>query len=253
MSRHHRRRPDKPTSGLDQPFPERQKTLGTIKSRSDDGFSGRYRKGRFHWLAEEEDAVRKRNLYCWLFLGRRQVGAVEIFEFQPNPFIHDDDFCIIMDADSHTTMELAEILVSHWDDPVDTVACFGNIVMINALWVSPRDAKRGEWSAVVLDLLATVYRRRSLLVLKAFPMDDRQDEDEAAAERWRLRQRALIRHYCRLLGMKPFPGSWGREGWLYAIPDRLLDFLDPPMVQPPREMDAAADDDDDDDGGDIEL
>lgn len=250
MSRRDRRRPDKPTTGLDVPFPKHLKTLGTIKSRTKDGFTGRYRKYPFRWLAETEDAVHKREVYCWLFVGRRQVGAVEIYEFKPNPFIHDDDFCIIMDADSHTTMELAEILVTHWDDPVDTVACFGNIVLINALWVSPRAAKRGEWSAVVLELLATVYRRRSLLVLKAFPIDgrEREDEDESTVERWQFRQRALIRHYCRLLGMKPFPGSWGREGWLYAIPDRLVDFLDPPVLQPLRKTDADADAD-----GDVEL
>lgn len=230
MKRGNRRRQNKPTAGLTVPFPKHLKTLGTIKSRVEGGFFGRYRKYPFRWLAEAEDAVHKRELYCWLFLGRRQVGAVEMYEFKPNPFIHDDDFCIIMDADSHTTMELAEILVTHWDDPVDTVACFGNIVMINALWVSPRAAKRGEWSAVVRDLLATVYRRRSLLVLKAFPMDDRDDDAEADAKRWRFRRRALMRHYCRLLGMKPFPGSWGEEGWLYAIPERLIDVLSPPVL-----------------------
>lgn len=236
MHRRKRRRPSSPFRGLDMPFPKHLKTLGTIKSTTKAGFTGRYRRYPSYWLAEVEEGVRKRDVYCWLFAGRREVGAVELYEFKPHPAIFDDDFCIIMDADSHTTAELAEVLVAYWEDPVDTVACFGNIVMINALWVSPRDAKRGEWAPVVRELLATVYKRRSLLVLKAFPIDNQEeeaeDEDEAGARRHQLRQRALIRHYGRLLGVKPFPGSWGRDGWLYAIPDRLTGFLAPPASSP---------------------
>jgi hypothetical protein len=187
--------------------------------------------------------VRKRLVYCWLFVGRRQVGAVEIYEFKPHPDTHDDDFCFIKDADSHTTLELAEILTSHWDDPIDTVACFGNIVLINALWVSPGYAKRGEWSEIVRELLATVYRRRSLLALKAFPID--RTENDRDRKRWRFRQRALIRHYCRFLAMTPFPGTWGEEGWLYAIPDRLKDYIAEPVLQPERKVADVADNADD--------
>jgi hypothetical protein len=68
-------------------------------------------------------------------------------------------------------------------------------------------------------LLATEFRRRCILVLKAFPLEY---EGKGYPSGFRLRQRAMIRHYRRLLGMAPFPGKPGREGWLYALSQLAL-------------------------------
>lgn len=248
------RRPDQPIEGMDAPFPKHQKTVRTIDQSAAGGFIGRYRLYRAKWMAESPDTVRKRELYCWLFANHRQVGAMGIYDFGVNPFLDEGDFWFVMDAVSHTTMELAEILTAHWEDPIDDVACFGSIIMIHSLWVAPSDAKHGEWAAIVRELLATIYRRRSLLVLKAFPLDGTEDSRDAEIrKRWAFRHRALVRHYGRLLGMKPFPSIWGQEGWLYAIPDRQKGFIAEPVLRPERVREEVADNDDDDGGGGIIL
>jgi hypothetical protein len=233
MSTRKARRPTTPIDGMDVPFPSHLKTIREIDQSAAGGFIGRYRRYRAKWMADSSETVRKQELYCWLFVGPRQVGAMGIYEFEANPFLDKEDFWFVMDAVSHTTMELAEILSSHWEDPIDDVASFGSVIMIHSLWVAPCDAKRGEWAGIVRELLATIYRRRSLLVLKAFPLDGTEDNrDDEVRKRWAFRHRALIRHYGRLLGVKPFPSSWGEEGWLYAIPEGMADLVSEPVYRP---------------------
>lgn len=217
----------------ENPFPTRSKSLKTIDQSTDGGFIGRYRRSQFVSVLDDDNEVRKRKLHCWLFADDQQAGALAIIEYKVEPFLGNFAFFEAMDSDSQHAMEIADAICSGWADAAD-VTDYGPIVEIDRLWISPRYAKRGEWAGIVQELLRTVYRRRSLLVMKAFPLEYehlQSPEIEVALNR---RMRAMARHYHRLFGVMPFPGERGDKGWLYAIPDRVADGIEPPGDHEPN-------------------
>lgn len=131
-----------------------------------------------------------------------------------------------MDAAEHATMEIAELLLWHWIDPLGDVSPYGSIVVIDRLWVAQRFATAGQWAGVVHGILAKEYRRRSLLLLKAYPFEDQDFWGDLPIRA--SRQPALMRLYRRLLGVEPMPGGAGEEGWMYAISSRVVEWVERP-------------------------
>lgn len=218
------KRPDAPPSGLDDPFPHHLKSIREIDLRSIGGFVGRYRKFPRAWLAEAPDTIYKRRVFCWLFHDDVLIGAFELIDFTlPDlAFVDDDEFYVLMDSVSDSAMVLADALVRTWPGVSTSIFLYGNVVLLDRAWVKPGLARRSEWAAVLRRLIEIEYRRYSVIALKAFPLEYENREDQTNFKR---RRRALIRLYSRELGMRPFPGGLGEDGWLYAFAPRLEGFL----------------------------
>lgn len=201
------------------------KSLREIDLRGEGGFRGRYRLYRATWVAEARDMVRRRKLYCWLFDGPLVVGTFKAYEFDTG-YIYDDDFCMVMDDESNSFMELADIATHFWPEIFDSIFCHGTLVYIDRLAVIPGHARNSEWAGIMRRIIEIEYPNRAVLALKAFPTDYEKLEHNEGLD---IRQRALIRLYRRELSVRPFPGRAGREGWLYAITPRFKDDIPEPV------------------------
>lgn len=72
----HKRQAERPLNWQIDPFPSPPAALREINCSAGGGFVGKCRKGRFHWILGEADTIKRRELFCWMFAGGRQVGAV---------------------------------------------------------------------------------------------------------------------------------------------------------------------------------
>lgn len=216
-------------SRLDEEFPAGSKKLKLIDRSSQGGFTAYYETGKFYDITWDEGPIQRRDVYCWLFAGAKPAGAFTMAEYQVSPFVTDDEFIATMDSWSLTAVTIAEAMCAAWPDVTDSVTDFGGIVEFERAWVAPEFAKRSEWAEIASVVLSRVFRRRSILVMKAFPLEYEgrvgPEREEASARR----QHAMVRLYRRLFAVTPFPGPWGQDGWLYAIPSRLKGVISPPL------------------------
>lgn len=220
------RRSDTPPSGMGDPFPSHLKSLREIDLRASIGFLGRYRKYPRAWLAEVPDSIYKRHIYCWLFSGDEAVGTFELIDFDDGGgWVEDDDFWQLMDSHSNSTMELAEAVTKAWPEIMSSLLPYGPIILIDRLWVKPGSARRSEWAAILRRLIEVEFKFYSVITLKAFPL-----EFEGAGKQrlFARRRRALMRLYSRELGMRPFPGTLGKMGWMYSVAPRVADVIEAP-------------------------
>lgn len=212
-----RRHPTEPDR-TPRSFPGVLKRLSVIDESTNGGFIAYCETGRWWWVNEVDDGVRSRNTYVWMFADDELAGVFDIQEYRLS-WISNGLFWQLMDSESKEAVDMAEILMRCWRQVWEDLASEGSILLLNHLWVAQKHARGSRWNGPLQQLLATKFKRRCITVLKAFPLEY---EDKGSQPGFRLRQRSLIRHYGRLLGVEPFPGRPGREGWLYALPERIL-------------------------------
>jgi hypothetical protein len=187
----------------------------------------RYRRSRWSRL---EGEVPNRMFFCWIALKRRRVAALQLFEFEPAPWLSNDDFLFSMDVLSDIDSALAEALCSAWDRFCDQVTgYYGNLVDFRMAWADPA-CRAGLWAAAAKELIAHELPDYSLLTMKAYPLEyeGRVPAGSAAQTGLEFRQLAMIRYYQRLFGVQKFPGQAGNEGWLYRINPTKEDAIERP-------------------------
>jgi hypothetical protein len=174
-----------------------------------------YRRSRWSRL---EGEVPNRMFFCWISLKRRRVAALQLFEFEPEPWLSNDDFLFSMDISSQIDCHLAEVLCSAWSRFCDRVTSRGNLVDFRMAWADPA-CPPGLWAAAAEELIAHELSNYSLLTMKAYPLEyeGRVPAKSAARVGLACRRSAMIRYYQRLFGVQKFPGRSGNEGWLYRI------------------------------------
>jgi hypothetical protein len=194
-----------------------------------------YRKSRWHRMNMGEGYVRQRDLFCWIMFEKRRVGALHFVEFEPDVLIGNGDFFDTMDADYHADAHLAEVLCDAWHDVVDDVLAYGSVVEFRLAWMSPKYAISGLWAMAAEALLKVEFDERSILVMKAFPLEyeGRAPDGSPAHNGLMRRQAAMIRYYERLFGVDRFPGMSGAGGWLWRANPRIADFVPAPHAAIP--------------------
>lgn len=219
MKHHKRRRSATPPEDMRVPFRKSHKRLKTVDFSDTSGFVGRYLRRKKEWLVIGRH-VSRQVVDCWLFADGKRVGFATLWEFKVKPFLDDDDFWWFMDSISNTTMELAQHLITAWPEVNSTLGLFGSIILIEGLWVHPDYAKRSEWAGVIRHVLETELAGGAIWTLKAFPLED--DLRAPLRPGWKRRRKALMRIYRRRLGVRPFPGEPGRNGWMYAVRNKEI-------------------------------
>ena len=196
------------------------------EARLPSGLTFRYRLGRWHrigWRAP----IKRRRLAGHLKANGRRVGAVQLTQYEPQ-LMTNCEFVSFMDEESQHDYDLAIMLCRHWEDLSDVTA-YGDIVEIDLVWMKRRFARRGEWADAVHLLLAEIETDYALIILKAFPLEHEvRRRGRAVTRLMRRRQAAMLRHYGWLLGVRPFPGRYGKEGWMWCFNPLKAAFLDPP-------------------------
>lgn len=189
-----------------------------------------YRRSRFHWLGDEPDGIRKREIFGWLKIGRRRVAALQLFEFETTPWLSNTEFFEFMDIDEQIESHLAEILIDAWENVTEQITSFGNLVDFRMAWSDPSLCPPHLWAKAVNLLIQQELGDYSILTMKAFPLEyeGRMSKGSLAEYGLQKRQLAMVRHYRRLFGVIPFPGKVGNDGWLYKIAPRLRELIPPP-------------------------
>jgi hypothetical protein len=157
--------------------------------------------------------------FCWIRLKTRRVAALQLFEFEPPPWLSNDDFLFSMDTLSQIDCHLAEVLCRAWDGFCDQVTGdYGNLVDFRMAWADPA-CPPGLWAAAAEELIAHELPNYSVLTMKAYPLEyeGRVPAGSAAQTGLASKQLAMIRYYQRLFRVQKFPGQSGNEGWLYRI------------------------------------
>lgn len=160
----------------------------------------------------------------------QRAGSLAINEYRIATFAGSRYFLDEMDAHSHATYNLADVIIRHWED-VSEISDYGDIVELDRAWMMAAHSSEGCFSAAANVLIEKLYRNRSLLILKAFPLEYENkitDGNEAAFLR---RQKAMQRHYSKIFDVTPFPGSDGGDGWMYSIPKHLRGVIAQPFRQ----------------------
>jgi hypothetical protein len=212
-----RRHPTDPDRRF-EPFPGKLKRFQIIDQSGSGGFVAYCDTRRWWWVNELEDGVKSRTTYVWMFVNDELAGVLNIREYRVS-WITNGLLWSLMDSESQEAVDMAEILIRCWRNVWEDLASEGPIVLLSQLWVAQKHARDSRWNGILQHLLATRFKRRCLMVLKAFPLEY---EAKGKQPGFRLRHRALIRLYRRVLGVEPFPGKPGQDGWLYAIPERVL-------------------------------
>jgi len=200
------------------------------------GYQARFGRSRWHVLddfsEEDEDVSRLRHRFTSASIERNGevIGGVKIVEYDI-PLISIGWFWEAMDAHSSATHELSEVLLSAWPDFPFDVACYGSVLELNRLWVEPGQRTSGVWIPVVHELFRRVRRQTAIIIAKAYPLEYEGKLPDGAPERsaFERRRRAMTRYYQRHLGLRPLPGPFGEEGWVWKSPERLEDIIEAPV------------------------
>jgi hypothetical protein len=227
-----RRRAEWPKSVVDEQARERKYRHEMKITTKNMMYMLNYRKSR--WRQMDMGYVRQRDLFCWINFKNQHVGALHFVEFQPNPFIDNEDFFLTMDADYHQDAHLAELLCDVWSDVVKDVLGYGPVLEFRLAWMAPQHATAAVWATAAEALIKVEFDEHSILVMKAFPLEYEarleKPEDSAADDGFPRRQAAMIRYYTRLFGVDRFPGEWAAEGWLWRASPRIAELIPTPVV-----------------------
>ncbi|HEX4183966.1 MAG TPA: hypothetical protein VHY34_11980 [Caulobacteraceae bacterium] len=198
----------------------------------------RWRRSRWWRLSEDpETYTRSRTTFAWFVRAGKKIGAVRFNEIDAG-MEEDNVFLLSMDDNSFSDGQLALTLCSEWRDVGFTVGCYGPIVEVAEAWIHPHFAPGGSWADVATMLLARLFADRSILVLKAFPLEYEGTTPAGSPSPTALlsRQRAMVRHYRRTLNARSLPGRPGKEGWMWLANPRCRDVLPRPKYNPRLKM-----------------
>lgn len=186
----------------------------------------RYRFSRWRSLAEDE-RVRKRELFAWIQVGRRRVGALELHEFEMSGCLDNDDVLDVMDCEDAFESRLAEVLCSVVDNLPSDVMPYGSILDFRHGWIAPAPAYQGLFAKAATTIIGMAFPDHALLVMKAYPLEYEGQVPNGTPVQTGLaaRQRAMARYYGKIFGVQPLPDPHGKEGWLWRAHPRLEDLV----------------------------
>jgi hypothetical protein len=148
--------------------------------------------------------VRSREIFAWILEGSVRLGAVKLIEWHVDPLTDEEDFYYEMDADSAEASALAEAVCSVWDIPL--LSSFGPLLEFRLAWMLPSAARESIWAKAAGRLItAHSCSGFSVLLLKAFPLEYEGHVSDAPLA-FELRRKAMVRHYRRVLDVRPLPG-----------------------------------------------
>lgn len=186
------------------------------------GTSLRYRMSKPYSVGEFADDsfggfVQKTELFAWLVLGRRRIGAFELNEFDASGCGSNQDFIIVMDIDEEYEATLSGALCRQFDNLIGEVTAAGPILDFRRAWMMPRFANGDLFRLAARTLVEKVSPHYSIMVMKAFPLEYEGEVQEGSdlAIAFKRRARAMMRYYQRIFGARPFDGEYGEDGWLW--------------------------------------
>lgn len=180
-----------------------------------------YRRTRQKGDLDYGEGLLRRKLFAWLILNGERIGAFEMNQIDPNGCADNDEFLMVMDASEKFEADMSDVLCTQWNDIIGDVTHAGPILDFRYAWIAPEHAGGSLFSKCSHALIDRFCPRYSILVIKAFPLEYEGREIAANPAMGRAvdcRERAMVRYYGSVFGVRPFPGKAGEEGWLFHHP-----------------------------------
>ena len=184
------------------------------------------------------DAVQFRHLYGSIRINDEEVGAIELQEFEVAFSTRRREFFESLDDYSFDAMSMAVAIGKIFTErEFARVIDIGTIVYFHTAWMRPDHAKGAVWARLANQIIHRM-RRCAVIVAKAFPLEYQPDRisREAQEERSRVlqpalrhRQKAMYRHYTRVLGLKRSPRRDVEEGWMWRFHPTIIEISAPPV------------------------
>jgi len=175
---------------------------------------------RGHWCNDDDDGFRYRRHSFAVTSSERMVAGAGFEEWDCFPGCDPtmDSFILTCDQHSQAAYDMAEAVASFCRTGSQTESSpfdYGSIVLFDRLRI---EAVSANESKVVWDLIKMVLSRlrragAAGVILKAFPLEYEGKVTDDNRNAFELRQRAMLRHYSRRLGVRTLPGEPGRSGW----------------------------------------
>ena len=160
-------------------------------------------------------------MFAWILDGEQRVGAFDIDLFNVDLCTSNDQFYYLLDEEGVDYEDLAVAICETWEMitfPFPPIPA--PIVHIRFAWIDRRYGAKSLLGQAVR-AIRSVLPECAVLVFKAYPFGLHEIETD---ERSLLRkQKAMQRHYNRVLGAQPFPRQAGRRGWM--IIDEPIDAI----------------------------
>lgn len=145
------------------------------------------------------------------------IGAFQLNEYDPNGCSDNGEFMLVIDAWEQFEADMSVVLCDEWDDLVLDVTHAGPILDFRNAWIAPEHSRGELFPTASKSLIDKCCPLHSILVMKAYPLEyagqvpDRSPLRKAVARR----QKAMIRYYRRVFGVRPFQHRHGKDGWLW--------------------------------------
>lgn len=133
----------------------------------------------------------------------------------------------VMSLSGVQLIRAAETILAHWEEPAD-LTDYGNIIEVQRVQMRSGLSGFGRLRTALTALLEREFSARALLILKSFPLEYEGDVTDQNREAFEKRRAAMMRHYRTMLGVHALPGRSGAEGWMFSIPARLSESVEPP-------------------------
>jgi len=197
------------------------------------------RKARLQEESRRDGDVKTKELYAEIAIGEAPAtGSLTLVEWHIPLFIDNRDFYLQADEHSDDAAMAAGAVAANWS--VADLAEAGGFVEFRHLWIAP-GGPSAYWAEAVNQILASQKKfKPAILILKAHPLPfENSIELKQPAESDRharyveqlkrrhgsfvRRQVAMMRHYNKVLGVRPLPGELGLDGWMWKSLSALAD------------------------------
>jgi hypothetical protein len=212
------RRPD----ALPHDWPSKPRRAPRVLSVNTQGEALLVRCWQSRWAAFEvgDGAVKRRNTLAEIVSDGDVVGGFQLCDFHADTFTSSALFLEALDSGSQATFAVGETICAHWEY-VEDLTGYGDILELHRAWVAPARSKPGRLAKAISTVVGTLHPAHAIMILKAFPLEYEGTVTAANELAFKRRQAALMRYYAASLGMHVFAQATGRDGWMYAVPERL--------------------------------
>lgn len=205
----------------------------TIRYRVDDWFhiGPVYDDNKELWELEQP-WIRTRDLFAWIDHGNECVGAVEIHAYQGSTNLDEDWIVELFDSYSLYCLELGKTISSCWSEDPAVLFDYGEVIDLMHIWLEEPRFLNGIRDVLFDTFIPALTEQHSILISKAYPLEYEGEVPEGDPSKVGLnkRQQAMIRLAGQQIGVKPLPGEFGDNGWLWRANPKVARYIGKPKA-----------------------
>lgn len=221
---------------------------GTVYTVKHDG------PGRYHHPSclDDDACFQTRETTIAIFQGDQYIGFLEFHCYKFADNFSPKLFAWEMDAIDGDTYELGLVLGSCWSRrDLKKIVSSGYLLEFHRVWIRPEFRPCFVWADVADHVINTIFRRHSIMLLCAAPMelqdqrrsnrpgvyreltDEELTQDQAHRAREERHRQHMIQAYKRLLGVESLPGPYAEDGWMWKPRESLRGRISLPRFKQP--------------------